>query len=34
MADISRLPGPVADVWEWQFDGACRSVDPGDLLSP
>lgn len=24
MADISRLPGPVADLWDWQLEGACR----------
>jgi len=24
MSTISRLPGPVADLWEWQFDGSCR----------
>ena len=28
MADISRLPGPIADIWDWQFDGACRGADP------
>ncbi len=30
MAEISRLPGPVADLWEWQYQGACRST--GDEL--
>ncbi|HYT10640.1 MAG TPA: WhiB family transcriptional regulator [Mycobacteriales bacterium] len=24
MADIRRLPGPNADLWEWQLHGACR----------
>jgi WhiB family transcriptional regulator, redox-sensing transcriptional regulator len=28
MAEISRLPGPVADLWEWQMRGACREADP------
>ena len=28
MAEISRLPGPVADLWEWQLKGACREADP------
>jgi len=28
MADISRLPGPVADIWDWQLEGACREADP------
>ncbi|MDO5712647.1 MAG: WhiB family transcriptional regulator, partial [Micrococcales bacterium] len=26
MAEISRLPGPVADRWNWQLQGACRSA--------
>lgn len=30
MAQLSRLPGPVADSWEWQVDGACRTT--GDEL--
>jgi WhiB family redox-sensing transcriptional regulator len=34
MADISRLPGPVADVWEWQFEGACRTVDSTVFFHP
>lgn len=27
MGYISRLPGPVADLWEWQYQGACRDLD-------
>ena len=34
MADISRLPGPVADVWEWQYEGACRDADPSVFFHP
>jgi WhiB family redox-sensing transcriptional regulator len=34
MADISRLPGPVADVWEWQYEGACRGVDSSVFFHP
>ena len=34
MAEISRLPRPVADEWEWQFDGACRTVDPETFFHP
>src|SRR5215218_6920357 len=34
MAEISRLPGPVADVWEWQFQGTCRWVDPAVFFHP
>ena len=28
MAEITRLPGPVADLWDWQLEGACRRVGP------
>jgi WhiB family redox-sensing transcriptional regulator len=24
MADVSRLPGPAAELWDWQLHGACR----------
>lgn len=34
MADVSRLPGPIMDVWEWQFDGACRKADPSVFFHP
>lgn len=34
MAEISRLPGPIADLWEWQYDGACRRVDPSVFFHP
>ncbi len=34
MADISRLPGPIADVWDWQYRGACRAVDPELFFHP
>lgn len=34
MADISRLPGPIADVWDWQFRGSCRAVDPELFFHP
>ena len=34
MADISRLPGPIADTWEWQFQGACRGIDPEAFFHP
>lgn len=27
MADVSRLPGPNADFWEWQLLGKCRGMD-------
>jgi len=31
VSDISRLPKPLADTWEWQLQGACRGVN-GDLF--
>jgi len=34
MAEITRLPGPVADLWDWQFDGACRRVGPEVFFHP
>jgi WhiB family redox-sensing transcriptional regulator len=34
MAEISRLPGPVADLWEWQLDGSCRTADPRIFFHP
>ena len=34
MSTISRLPGPVADLWEWQFDGACRRDNPDVFFHP
>jgi WhiB family redox-sensing transcriptional regulator len=34
MASISRLPMPIQDAWEWQYDGACRGVDPETFFSP
>jgi WhiB family transcriptional regulator, redox-sensing transcriptional regulator len=34
VAEISRLPGPVADIWEWQLDGSCRRADPRLFFHP
>ena len=34
MSTLSRLPGPVADLWEWQFDGACRRENPDVFFHP
>lgn len=31
MSDVRRLPGPVADHWEWQLEAACRSL-PAELF--
>ena len=34
MANIERLPQPLIDVYEWQFEGACREADPELFYSP
>jgi WhiB family redox-sensing transcriptional regulator len=34
MADISRLPDPVSETWEWQMQGACRDADPTWFFHP
>lgn len=34
MAEISRLPGPIADIWEWQLEGACREHDTNLFFHP
>ena len=34
MADIKRLPMPVIESYEWQFDGACNQADPEVFFSP
>ncbi|OKL48208.1 WhiB family transcriptional regulator [Boudabousia liubingyangii] len=34
MTDASRLPGPVMDLWEWQYEGACREMDTELFFHP
>src|SRR4029434_2667480 len=34
MSNLSRLPGPSADVWDWQRNGACRGRDSGQFFHP
>lgn len=34
MADISRLPGKNADIWDWQLLAACRGTDPDTFFHP
>lgn len=34
MADIRRLPGPVADIYDWQIEGACRGMDSAFFFHP
>ncbi|MGI8700163.1 MAG: WhiB family transcriptional regulator [Nocardioidaceae bacterium] len=34
MANLSRLPSPVIEQWDWQYSGVCRSVDPDVFFPP
>ena len=34
MAELSRLPVAVTEVWEWQLDGDCREADPRLFFHP
>jgi WhiB family redox-sensing transcriptional regulator len=34
MSSIVRLPGPVADLWEWQLEGSCRRENPDVFFHP
>lgn len=34
MAELSRLPGPIMDMWEWQYKGNCRDADPNIFFHP
>lgn len=34
MTEISRLPGPVMDLWEWQYEGKCREADSTLFFHP
>ena len=34
MTDISRLPAPQLEVWEWQLHGACRGQDLSLFFHP
>ena len=34
MAEISRLPGPIADLWDWQVEGACRKTGSTVFFHP
>jgi WhiB family redox-sensing transcriptional regulator len=34
MAEISRLPMPIQETYEWQYEGACRETDPETFFSP
>lgn len=34
MAEISRLPRPIAALWEWQNSGACRTLPTEMFFHP
>jgi WhiB family redox-sensing transcriptional regulator len=34
MSNMNRLPGPSADVWDWQRRGACRGRDSAQFFHP
>lgn len=34
MGHIDSAPGPVADLWEWQFEGACRETGSESFYHP
>jgi WhiB family redox-sensing transcriptional regulator len=34
MANLSRLPGPNADFWDWQLQAACRGLDSEVFFHP
>lgn len=34
MADVSRLPGPQIEKWDWQHEGACRDLDTEMFFHP
>ncbi|MGN7248174.1 WhiB family transcriptional regulator [Janibacter anophelis] len=34
MGHVTRAPGPVADLWEWQFEGACRETGSESFYHP
>ena len=34
MLQPQQLPGPNADVWDWQMDGLCRGEDSAVFFHP
>lgn len=34
MGHVDSAPGPVADLWEWQYDGACRETGSESFYHP
>ena len=34
MADISQIPAPLIEQWEWRYQGACRTLDTEMFFHP
>jgi WhiB family redox-sensing transcriptional regulator len=34
MSNVRRLPGPIADSWDWQLRGLCRGRDSTQFFHP
>jgi WhiB family transcriptional regulator, redox-sensing transcriptional regulator len=34
MVDVTRLPRPVAEEWDWQMSALCRGMDPALFFHP
>jgi len=34
MADVSRLPAPISEIYDWQLLGSCRGADPSVFFLP
>lgn len=34
MAEMSRLPKPLADLWQWQYEGACQALPTEMFFHP
>ena len=34
MPQLQQLPGPNADIWDWQMQGLCRGVDSSMFFHP
>jgi WhiB family redox-sensing transcriptional regulator len=34
MVNVKRLPSPLIEVYEWQYEGACTTTDPNVFFSP
>jgi WhiB family redox-sensing transcriptional regulator len=34
MTTICRPPGPIADLWDWQFEGTCRRESSDVFFHP